>query len=161
MIKKKKEQVKTDGNGANPENGEVMAMLGDVVAQQLAPFLKAQEALQLEVAERFEDLEGKKSVDTAQIIAARLAYDTPREKKRAFSNIHQRMVDPLSLEDTCASVLKPEVQSGEVSLPSIRRESIYDHLKSVKGLNLQNCSRLAEQQEQNQPEAGLEARELG
>ena len=160
MIKNKDQQpkVKVSGNGQDPD---IEAIIATAIAQAMQPIVVQQQALQQEVSERFGELEDKKHVDTAQIIAAKLAYDTPREKKRAFSNIHQRMVDPLSLADTCAAILSPEVQNGEVSLPSIRRESIYDHLKSVKGLNLQNCSRLAEQQEQNQPEAGLEARELG
>lgn len=157
MEKPKKEKV----NRQQPEgNGRLTA---EEMAGILAQALKPMQDFQQETRERFEELEKKESAaGQAALIAAKMVYDTPIKSKRAFTAISLRMVDPFSLADTCAAVLTPEVQSGQMSLGQIRRESIYDHLKSVGARLLLKGADLAMQQEQNKSEStGFEEANLG
>jgi len=110
---------------------------------------------QVEDRERIEELErGRDGSKQAQVIAANMIYNTPREQKRGFTVISLRMVDPFSLADTCAAILSDDVQHGKVSLGQIRRESIYDYLRSVKGKLLDRGADLAMRQEESRVEEG-------
>jgi hypothetical protein len=156
MIRKKekqaeREQMPSDGDG------QVMALLNQIVKTQ-EEHTKAQG----EFRERLDDVEKKGGVSNeAQVLVAKLVYNTPRELLPAFTSISLRMVDPFSLADTCAAILTDKVQSGEVSLPEVRRASIYLHLKSVKGLLVNKGAELALQQEVNKPEGLGEPLEIG
>jgi len=122
----------------------------DIVAAIVAEAVKP---IQKEVKERFEEMEKKQEgAGQAQVIAAKMVYDTPREQKRRFTRISLRMVDPFSLADACHAILDEDVQKGKTSLGQIRRESIYDHLNSVQGQLRDKASELAMQQEQNKAE---------
>jgi hypothetical protein len=141
---KREKKVEVEGNGH---------LTAEEMATILSQALKPMQDFQKETRERFEELEKKESVTgQAQLIAAKMVYDTPVKSKRAFTAISLRMVDPFSLADTCAAVLTEEVQSGRMSLGQVRRESIYDHLKSVGARLLLKGADLAMQQEQNKAE---------
>jgi len=142
------------------ENGQLTAEeMAAIVAQALKPM----QDFQQEVRDRFEELEKKRDgSNQANVIAAKMVYDTPMNQKRRFTRISLRMVDPFSLADACHAVLDGDVQSGETSLGQIRRESIYDHLNSVQGQLRDKATELALQQEQNRAEgAAFEEAQMG
>lgn len=146
MEKPKKEKVNKQPEGDGHLTAEEMTA---IIAEQMKPM----QEFQKEARERFEDLEkNKNAAGQAQLLLAKMVFDTPVRNKRAFTAISLRMVDPFSLADTCAAVLTEEVQSGKMSLGQIRRESIYDHLKSVGARLLLKGAELAMQQEQSKIE---------
>ena len=152
MLKKDKKEAPGNGTMDDLING-----VREIATQQQAIIQANQEH-----SERLEDLERKRdNSGKAQVIAAEMVYNTPRDRKRAFTNISSRMVDPLSLADTCAAILTNEVQTGERSLGQIRRESLYDHLGSVKGFRVTKGAELAMQQEAGKAEGVYEEADLG
>lgn len=159
-MKKKKETRAEEGltEGARPDGNGHLAEEGiaAILAEQLGAFKK-------DVSDRFEDLERKKDgSNQANVIAAKMVYDTPMNQKRRFTRISLRMVDPFSLADACHAVLEDDIQKGRVSLGQVRRESIYDHLNSVQGQLRDKATELALQQEQNKAEgAAFEEANMG
>lgn len=140
----KAEGIETEGNGHLTAEG---------LATALAEAFKPIQEFQKEARDRFEELEKKKDgSNQANVIAAKMVYDTPTNQKRRFTRISLRMVDPFSLADACHAVLDQDVQKGIMSLGQIRRESIYDHLNSVQGELRNKATELALQQEQNKAE---------
>lgn len=143
-IKGKKQKAEPEGNGH---------LGAEELTAALAEALKPMQEFQKEVRDRFEDLEKKRDgLNQANVIAAKMVYDTPINQKRRFTRISLRMVDPFSLADACHAVLDEDVQNGTMSLGQIRRESIYDHLNSVQGELRNKATELALQQEQNKAE---------
>jgi len=151
MRKPKNEETKFEGNDHLTEAG-----IAAILSKQLGGFKQ-------EVRDRFEELEKKKDgSNQANVIAAKMVYDTPMNQKRRFTRISLRMVDPFSLADACHAVLEDDVQKGKVSLGQIRRESIYDHLNSVQGELRNKATELALQQEQSRIEgAAFEEANMG
>jgi len=140
-MEKKKKETKPEGNDHLTEAG-----IAAILSEQLGGFKQ-------EVRDRFEELEKKRDgSNQANVIAAKMVYDTPMNQKRRFTRISLRMVDPFSLADACHAVLDDDVQKGKVSLGQIRRESIYDHLNSVQGQLRDKATELALQQEQSRAE---------
>lgn len=144
MLKKKEEVKKPGGEFSNNgQLGEVVAALQRVAEQQQ------------EFGERLDELDRKSSAaGEAQLLVAKRVFDTDRKHLPEMTVISLRMVNPFSLADACASILDDDVQEGRVTLGQIRRESIYRHLRSVKGNLLQKGSELAMQQEAQKAEEG-------
>jgi hypothetical protein len=89
---------------------------------------------QQNLLDRIEDMESKRGADgRAKLFMAQMVYDTDRRHLPEMTSIPLRAVRPYSLADMSAAILDPEVQCGTVTLGQIRRESIYRHLRSVKG----------------------------
>ena len=144
MLNKKK-----DGNGA-------------MSAEELADALKALAAMQQEVAERLEDLETKKDLGgEAKLLIATRVFDTDRAHLPEMTNIPLRAVKPYSLADMSARVLDPDVQCGRVTLGQIRRESVYRHLRSVRGNLLDKGTQLAMEQTKQDGLEEADKMELG
>jgi hypothetical protein len=140
----KPESIETEGNGH---------LRAEELTAALAEAFKPMQEFQKEVRDRFEELEKKRDgTNQANVIAAKMVYDTPTNQKRRFTRISLRMVDPFSLADACHAILDDDVQKGIMSLGQIRRESIYDHLNSVQGELRNKATELALQQEQNKAE---------
>jgi len=120
---------------------------GNMSGDQLADALKALMALQQEVSERLEELESKKDLGgEARLLIATRVFDTDREHLPEMTNIPLRAVKPYSLADMSARILDPDVQCGKVTLGQIRRESVYRHLRSVRGNLLDKGTQLAMEQ---------------
>ena len=118
MIKKGKEKT-PDNNGHY---------------QAIADSLQALGKLQQEMSERLEELEHKKDLGgEAKLLIAQRVFDTDRKHLPEMTVLPIRAVRSYSLADMSASVLDPDVQCGLVTLGQIRRESIYRHLRSVRG----------------------------
>ena len=138
-----------DGNGA-------------MSAEDLAAALKALVAMQQEVAERLEDLESKKDLGgEAKLLIATRVFDTDREHLPEMTNIPLRAVKPYSLADMSARILDPDVQCGRVTLGQIRRESVYRHLRSVKGNLLDKGTQLAMEETKQAEVEDIEGTALG
>ena len=149
MIPKKGEGQET---GKDPKDNK------ETVMQQIQLLARGVE----EALGRLGELEKDNRSDGAQVIAAKLVYDTPRERLGEFTRMSLRMVEPLSLAATCAAILSPAVQTGKVTLGEIRRIKIFELLRSVGGDNLLNKgAKLAEQQEVNKDQAPYEDAHLG
>ena len=120
---------------------------GTMSGDQLAEALKALTAMQQEVSERLEELESKKDLGgEAKLLIATRVFDTDRNHLPEMTNIPLRAVKPYSLADMSARILDPDVQCGKVTLGQIRRESVYRHLRSVKGNLLEKGTQLAMEQ---------------
>ena len=135
---------------------------GDMSAEDLAAALKALATLQQEVVERLEDLESKKDLGgEAKLLIATRVFDTDRVHLPEMTNIPLRAVKPYSLADMSASILNPDVQCGRVTLGQIRRESVYRHLRSVRGNLLDKGTQLAMEQTKQAEMEESEKFELG
>ena len=135
---------------------------GSMSADDLAAALKALAAMQQEVAERLEDLESKKDLGgEAKLLIATRVFDTDREHLPEMTNIPLRAVKPYSLADMSARILDPDVQCGRVTLGQIRRESVYRHLRSVRGNLLDKGTELAMEQTKQAEMEESDKMELG
>ena len=134
----------------NGQLGQVMAML-----QQMAKN-------QADIEDHIQEIERnqEESHDPSYIVAKNV-YDTDRKHLPEYTVITPRMVDPMALSDTCAAMLNPLVLSGQVSLGEIRQESIYRHLRSLRGNLLEKASQHALSQEQNKAEDSVKPWNVG
>jgi len=123
----------------------------DSIAASLQALAKSQQ----ETSDRLEELEHKKDAGgEAKLFIAQRVFDTDRAHLSEMTVIPLRSVSPYSLADMSASVLDPAIQCGQVTLGQIRRESVYRHLRSVRGNLLEKGHQQAlEQAKQAEVEA--------
>lgn len=135
---------------------------GDMPGGQLAEALKALTAMQQDVRDRLDELESKKDLGgEARLLIATRVFDTDREHLPEMTNIPLRAVKPYSLADMSARILDPDVQCGKVTLGQIRRESVYRHLRSVRGNLLDKGTQLAMEQTKQAELEDIEGTALG
>ena len=124
------------------ENGGLSGQI-----EHLAEALRLIAVSQTESLERLEELETKKDLGgEARLLIAHRVFDTDRSHLREMTILPIRAVRAYSLADMSASILDPEVQCGKVTLGQVRRESVYRHLRSVKGNLLEKGTQLAMEQ---------------
>ena len=135
---------------------------GSLSGEELAVAIKALAASQQETLERLEELETKKDLGgEAKLLIAKRVFDTDRVHLPEMTILPIRAVRSYSLADMSAAILNPDVQCGKVTLGQVRRESVYRHLRSVKGYLLDKGSDLAVEQTRQTDLEDAEQRELG
>lgn len=97
--------------------------------------------------DRIDDLDSKRSSgDMARLFIANRIFDTDRSHLRELTGVPLRAVREFANADTVGSVLDPDVQSGQVTLGEIWRESHHRYMRSVKYNLLEKGKELAMEQ---------------
>lgn len=155
MLSDQNKRKKVVGRGnhnpaaSNGELGEIKLLLGQVIATQ-----KEQADEQQDIKDQLNEVEkGQAKHEDAATVVTKSVYTPDREHLPEFTIITARMVDPFALADACAAFARDDVRSGKVSIGQVRQESIYRHLRSMKGKLLEKGADHALQMEQNRSEA--------
>lgn len=116
---------------------------------------------QQELAERLEELEGKKSdAAAAQLQMVNYLYDTKDEHLLELTRLPIHSVRPIAYGMMLESLFDPRVQSGEIPLSRVLKYFYFRGMRSVGGVHLGRGIRLAEQQAEAAEEE-MEERNLG
>lgn len=129
------------------------------------PILDALENMRKENDERFGELEhkveGVQGDGADRLRMVNLFYDTDKKHILELSNISPASVRPFATALTLASILKPEVQSGEVSLDEVFIENFLRLRRSAHGKHFGLGLRALEEQMSATQQEGAEGQELG
>ena len=151
VLKNTSQNSKTEikGSGKKPGGEEIEEKGPLEEPDELDPGSDGQ-ALQMimqavqQMTERLDYLENRKEAgDVAKLYIANRMFNTDPNHLRELTIVPLRGVKSLANSDTVGSILMPAVQSGDVTLAQVWKESHHRYMRSVKGNLLEKGKELA------------------